>query len=81
MIRFDVMNLAVFAVQLLLIIPCSWVTKPLPAWLQKELHLKKPVAVGATGVVTVLLWLAIVMLIIVVPSTIKKRRHPKRPLE
>lgn len=75
MIRFDFMSLVVFAVQLLLVIPCAWALKSLPAWLQREFHLQKSVSVGAFIVLTVLLWFVMVMLMIFLLNAIKKRRH------
>jgi membrane protein DedA with SNARE-associated domain len=73
MIRFKIMNLVVYLVQLLLVIPCGWLMKPLPTWLENEHHWHKSIAVGAYILLTALLWLTLVMLILVGLHAIQKR--------
>ena len=75
MFRFDFMNIVVYLVQLLFVIPCAWLMKPLPIWLENEHHWRKVAAVRAYCLLTALLWLIVVVLIIVVLHAIQKRRN------
>lgn len=72
--RFDFMSIVVYLAQALLFIPCFWLMKPVPSWLEKEFHWQKWTAVGVSVLLTCLLWLVVVFLVIVVLHAIQKRR-------
>ena len=61
--QFDVLGLVVYALQVLLFVPCFWLMMPLPSWLEKELRWHSIMAIGVSIFLTCAMWIVLLVLL------------------
>lgn len=76
--RFDIMNLAVYIIQLLLFIPCFWLMMPLSNYFESDHHWPSWAAFGLAIIVSGILWLAIIILLTYIILWFRRRKQQEK---